>query len=115
MGENFADAGEFADAGGNWFGDNGKTISFGEDDAGALDDVLLESIESLLDKLSGCSPKRICRQFSIRISTTTLANLMSIMAATVSSSSRNKVGPKQTPKLPTVIMFLLALAATLSK
>ena len=41
----------------------------------------------------------------MRISTTTLANLMSIMAATVSSSARSRVGPKHTPRLDTVIRF----------
>ena len=60
-------------------------------------------------------PNKICRQFSIRISTITLANLMSIIAATVSSSSRSKVGPKQTPKLPTVIIFLSDFEATFSR
>ena len=48
----------------------------------------------------------------MRISTTTLANLMSMMAATVSSSARSSVGPKQTPRFETVIMFRLQFAAT---
>lgn len=34
-----------------------------------------------------------------------LQNLMSMMAAIVSSSGRISVGPKQTPKLATVILF----------
>ena len=38
---------------------------------------------------------------------------MSIMAATVSSSGRNNVGPKHTPRLLTVIRFFSLFAATL--
>lgn len=49
------------------------------------------------------------------ISTTTLQNLMSIMAAMVSSSGRRSVGPKHTPKFDMVIKFLLDFAATLFK
>jgi hypothetical protein len=48
----------------------------------------------------------------MRISTTTLANLMSMIAATVSSSARKRVGPKQTPRFDTVIMLRFELAAT---
>lgn len=38
---------------------------------------------------------------------------MSIIEATVSSSGRNKVGPKHTAKFPTVIKFLSLFFATL--
>jgi len=58
------------------------------------------------------SPLRICLQFSMRISTITFANLMSIIAATVSSSALKRVGPKQTARLETVIMFCLQLSET---
>lgn len=54
-------------------------------------------------------------QFSIKISTTTLPNLMSIIAATVSSSGRNKVGPKHIPRFEIVIKFLLDSFAILQK
>ena len=54
-------------------------------------------------------------QWLIMISTTTLVNLMSMMAATVSSSARKRVGPKQTPRLETVIRFLSDLATTLQE
>lgn len=42
-------------------------------------------------------------KFSISISTTMFWNLMFIMAATVSSCDRIRVGPKMTPRLDTVI------------
>ena len=54
-------------------------------------------------------------QFWMRISTTTLANLMSMMAATVSSSGLSRVGPKQTARLATVIRFLSHLTTTLAR
>ena len=54
-------------------------------------------------------------QFSIRISTTWLLNLMSMMEATVSSFGLSRVGPKQTPKFEAVIRFLSDLEATLDK
>lgn len=49
------------------------------------------------------------------ISTTTLQNLISIIAAIVSSSGRSSVGPKHTPRLDMVIKFLSAFPATLCK
>lgn len=51
--------------------------------------------------------------FSIRISTTTLQNFISMIAATVSSSGRSRVGPKHTPKLLMVILFFSDLVAML--
>lgn len=54
-------------------------------------------------------------QWVIMISTTTLVNLMSMMAATVSSSALNKVGPKQTPRLETVMRFLSDFSTTLAR
>jgi hypothetical protein len=72
-------------------------------------------MECLLGTFRGGSPKRMSLQFSTRISTTTFANLMSMIAATVSSSSLRRVGPKQTPRFAMVIMFLCALSDTLSK
>jgi hypothetical protein len=44
-------------------------------------------------------------QLSMRSSTTTFPNFISIIAATVSSSGRRSVGPKHTPKFDTVIKF----------
>ncbi len=44
-----------------------------------------------------------------------LQNLMSIMAAIVSSSGRINVGPKHTPRFATVIRFLLLFSDTLEK
>ena len=54
-------------------------------------------------------------QFSIRISTTSLQNLMSIIEATVSSLGRSSVGPKTTPRLAAVIKLVSCLAATRPK
>ena len=54
-------------------------------------------------------------QCVIMISTTTLVNLMSMIAATVSSSALNSVGPKQTPRLETVIRFLSDFSTTLAR
>lgn len=51
--------------------------------------------------------------FSIRISMTMFWNLISIMAATVSSWGRSRVGPNTTPRFATVIKFCLWLLATL--
>lgn len=51
----------------------------------------------------------------MRISTTILQNFMSIIAATVSSSGRMSDGPKQTPRLATVILFSSLISATLQK
>lgn len=51
----------------------------------------------------------------MRISTTILQNFMSIIAATVSSSGRMSDGPKQTPRLATVILFSSLISATLKK
>ena len=51
-------------------------------------------------------------QFSIRFSTTSLQNLMSIIEATVSSLGRSSVGPKTTPRLAAVIKLVSCLAAT---
>lgn len=48
---------------------------------------------------------KIFSWFSIRISMTMFWNLMSMMAATVSSWGRSKVGPNTTPRLATVIRF----------
>lgn len=50
---------------------------------------------------------------SMRISTTMFWNLMSMMAATVSSCGRSRVGPKTTPRLATVIRFCWWWLATL--
>lgn len=47
------------------------------------------------------------------ISTTTLKNLNSIIAAIVSSRGLNSVGPKQTPKFLTVIRLFFSLSETL--
>ena len=52
-------------------------------------------------------------QFSMRISTIILQNLMSTSAATVSSRGRNSVGPKHTPKFETVIKFRAEFPAIL--
>ena len=54
-------------------------------------------------------------QFSIRFSTTSLQNLMSIIEATVSSLGRSSVGPKTTPRLAAVIKLVSCLAATRPK
>lgn len=54
-----------------------------------------------------------CSQCAMSTSTTTLQNLMSMMAAMVSSFGLRSVGPKHTPKLPTVIRFSLQRSATL--
>ena len=54
-------------------------------------------------------------QFSIRFSTTSLQNLMSIIEATVSSLGRSNVGPKTTPRLAAVIKLVSCLAATRPK
>lgn len=62
--------------------------------------------------VSGCC-LNIFSWFCIIISTTILQNFMFNMAATVSSSGLNNVGPKQTPKLLTDIRFLSLFAATL--
>lgn len=51
--------------------------------------------------------------FSIRISMTMFWNLISMMAATVSSWGRSRVGPNTTPRFATVIKFCLWLLATL--
>lgn len=51
--------------------------------------------------------------FSIRISITMFWNLISMMAATVSSWGRSRVGPNTTPRFATVIKFCLWLLATL--
>lgn len=58
---------------------------------------------------------KIVTQLLIKTSTTTLQNLMSIMAAMVSSWGLRRVGPKHTPKLPTVIKLSAQLSATLEK
>jgi hypothetical protein len=63
--------------------------------------------------LGGGFVLNILSKFSIRISTTTLQNFMSMMAATVSSSGRRRVGPKHTPRLLTVILFFSDLDETL--
>ena len=64
-----------------------------------------------LDDIGG---KKIS-QFSIRFSTTSLQNLMSIIEATVSSLGRSNVGPKTTPRLAAVIKLVSCLAATRPK
>lgn len=50
---------------------------------------------------------------SMRISTTMFWNLISMMAATVSSCGRSRVGPKTTPRLATVIRLCWSWLATL--
>lgn len=50
---------------------------------------------------------------SIRISTTMFWNLISMMAATVSSCGRSRVGPNTTPRLATVIRLCWWWLATL--
>lgn len=58
---------------------------------------------------------KIVTQLLIKTSTTTLQNLISMIAAMVSSWGLRRVGPKQTPKLPTVIRFSPQLSATTLK
>ena len=58
-------------------------------------------------------PQLTLSQFSISISTTTLANLMSKIPDMDSSSGLRSVGPKQTLRFETVIRFLSLWQATL--
>jgi hypothetical protein len=80
--------------------------------------VDLDSIDGrLLCKNSGLDSAdgKNLSHFSIKISITSLQNLMSIMLATVSSRGRKSVGPKHTPKLLAVIKFVSDFEATLFK
>ena len=78
--------------------------------------VDLDSIDGrLLCKNSGLDSTdgKNLSHFSIKISITSLQNLMSMIEATVSSLGLKSVGPKHTPRLEAVIKFLSCLIDTL--
>ena len=59
--------------------------------------------------------RKISSKYSMKCSTTMLQNLISMMEAIVSSSLRNSVGPKQTPKLVLFMRLVSLASATLIK
>lgn len=111
---------EFVD---NWLNElkDCVLLHFGGDDKSAwlqveVAPVDLDSIDGrLLCKNSGLDSAdgKNLSHFSIKISITSLQNLMSMIEATVSSLGLKSVGPKQTPKLDAVIKFLSCLIDTL--